>query len=1136
VGFASLLAAAPAFGQDSEAMETVTVTGYRASLTDSTNAKRAAIGFSDTVFAEDVGKFPDSNIAEALNRIPGINITREINGDGMQVSIRGLGTNFTKILVNGNPVSVATMGPTDATNSNREVDLNMFPSELFTQLSVQKSPTADMEEGGAAGSVNMRPMRPFDNPGLHFNYNVQLTDQSTTNMAIGKRGSLVFSDTSGPFGILVGITGVQSNIHVTGWEDGNTGWFGPNLPTGVCTASSSTNTCGQFGSQTWTIQSSVVNGTKVPIPTGYTLGLTAADIASGYLPTGYSLTGLQGQKLLYALNPDLADSSCDDTNPSATCLSQMSTRLSNALVAKIPRVMRELGNRDRYNALIAIEYKPSEDLHAYLDFQYGKIANHYDRSAMGWGVRTGNGSTQMIPANLKLSKQWLNSRVTNGLGGVVATGTFYNPTYSVEARDYHEFGDFVSINPGVEWQASELLKISAEVYYTKSVYWRRNPTVMVATCNSTTLNSAYASTASCTNGFPTTTGTVATIDTTGSYPKTTLNISYNDPKNFEWTTGRVNFTADSRWTTTNGAHLDVVYGGDTLSIKAGAAYDVNYRLTRSAGDIGWQNMICGGNANYPSFGSNNTSMPGCTGQASDGTSTWKPIGWTNNYTGWGTGYTTGAAALKFSGSLIPTSKLYNYLRPGADGFIAVDYDKVYRDSNYWTVLNTGRNAMKCIPHCDWLGKPGDNIATLHPASLGQQIDERGIGFYGKAVGAIDVGDHRVRYDFGLRWVEVRQALTAAGSPVTDTRNYGADGISGTSDDLADGGKYASTYNPIVTMIHKYHAFLPAFSAVYEVSDDFQLRASLSRTMTRPDPGQMGVTMTFSDPTVSGASLGNPKLAPYYSNNLDLGGELYTGGEGYLGFTYFRKSISGYPISAITKRTFSYLAQYGVTYSSLYDTQRTAYANGGTTGVSCNSDATCANQWVNVTQTINLPGLSIVDGLELNLVQPLDFLTEEYLGIKGFGFTGNVTIMDQKGTQSLTTKKMTGIPPYQYNMTLYYEDNGIMVRGSYTFMGKTYNADGSAVGNVCLTAVASGAQPTNCPDGAYMYGKEYGQFDLSSSLRLSRLFGDLPSDPELTFNITNLFNAKQRSYIQYTDAIKSYYDAGATYMVGIRGSF
>src|SRR6185437_9291723 len=125
----------------------IIVTGYRASLESSAKAKHDSVGFTDTIFAEDIGKFPDTNIAESFNRIPGITISREITGEGLEVSIRGLGPNFTRVLLNNAPVAVASTGRTDAQSANREVDLDLFPTELFTQLTVQKSPTAAMLEG-----------------------------------------------------------------------------------------------------------------------------------------------------------------------------------------------------------------------------------------------------------------------------------------------------------------------------------------------------------------------------------------------------------------------------------------------------------------------------------------------------------------------------------------------------------------------------------------------------------------------------------------------------------------------------------------------------------------------------------------------------------------------------------------------------------------------------------------------------------------------------------------------------------------------------------------------------------------------------------------------------------------------------
>jgi len=1099
----------PAASLEAGSAESVIVTGFRASLADSTNAKRAAVGFSDAVFAEDIGKFPDTNIAEALNRIPGVTITREIDGEGIGVQIRGLGQNFTKILINGNPIAVASTGPTDATNSNREVDLNMFPTELFTQLTVSKSPMADQVEGGAAGSVSMRVMRPFDKPGFHLSYNFQLSDQSTTNRAIGKRGAVIVSDTEGPFGILFGVAGVQSNVMIHGWEDGNAGWVASNLPSGVCGTG---NTCAQFGGGSWTIPSAVPSGVYVPVPAGFTLAPGfAANVVGGvsYFPSGYPVS----QAMLYGLNPGLADSSCSTTNPSTACLNQVSTRLSNALLPRLGRSMFEKGSRDRANAVLSLEYRSNDAVHVYFDAIGGKIENHLDRSDIGWGVRGGASSTQMIPAGLTLASDWLNSSVTGGLGGAVKTGTFYNATFGLEARDYRETGDFIHLNPGATWQVTDGLKIDLQANYSSSHFFRRNPTVMVSSCTAT---APLAGIDNCPNGPPAL-GTVVQYDATGTFPTETINLDLNDPKNYEWNLGRVNLIGEKRWSTTQGAHLDVTYGDDRFAVKIGAAYDVAYRLIRNLdASVIWQDKICGDNPSTIISGPN-TNMPGCTGQ----NTTAAPAGWLTStftgYPGWGTGYTTGAAPLTYQGSLIPTSALASYLKPGPTGFITADYDKIFAASDYWRLFNNAVDKVSCVPHCNASG------TVEYPVTLSSTIDERTIGLYGKAAGSFDIAARALKFDIGLRWVETRQFIISP-STTTDPRNA----------TLADGGKYPS-YQSLSSARSMYQAFLPSASLVYEITDTFQVRASASRTMTRPNPGDMRATMDFGDPTVSNATLGNPRLKPYYANNIDLGAELYTGGEGYVGLTLFRKSISGFTSQLVTQRTFSYLAQYGISYNTLTPSQRANYnTSGGPSGILCDSDASCANQPILVNQQVNLPGLEIIDGLELDVVQPLDVLTEPYWGVTGFGLSGNLTIIDQTSTGSVPTYAL-GVAPFQFNVTGYYEDNGVMLRLSYNWNDTSY-ASASNNQGICLPAQASGVKQTGCPDGAYLFTNAYGQADFSSSLKLSRLFGELPSDPELTFDVLNVFSSKQRSYDQYASAVHYYYIKGQTYMLGVRGSF
>ena len=216
-------------------LATVNVSGsYRNSLQFSTDAKRDATGFTDSIFAEDIGKFPDTNIAESLNRIPGIQLNRDVNGEGLSIAVRGLGSSFTKTTINGNSVATASIG-LDATNQNREVDLNLFPTEFFTQLTVNKTPMASLPEGGVAGVVDMRNAHAFDNPGTHLTYSLQAAENSIADK-VAPQGSVIGSWTNeaGTFGALVGISSVRGKMAVDSWEDGNGGWIDPGLTDVQC--------------------------------------------------------------------------------------------------------------------------------------------------------------------------------------------------------------------------------------------------------------------------------------------------------------------------------------------------------------------------------------------------------------------------------------------------------------------------------------------------------------------------------------------------------------------------------------------------------------------------------------------------------------------------------------------------------------------------------------------------------------------------------------------------------------------------------------------------------------------------------------------------------------------------------------
>ena len=158
-GVASAEQSAP----EDTAVEEVVVTGYRASLANAISAKRLAKGVTDSIKAEDIADFPDLNLAESLQRIPGVAITRA-NGEGRQISVRGLGSEYTRVRINGMEAMATTGGTNNSggTNRSRGFDFNVFASELFNSLTVRKSASADVEEGSLGATVDLDTARPFD--------------------------------------------------------------------------------------------------------------------------------------------------------------------------------------------------------------------------------------------------------------------------------------------------------------------------------------------------------------------------------------------------------------------------------------------------------------------------------------------------------------------------------------------------------------------------------------------------------------------------------------------------------------------------------------------------------------------------------------------------------------------------------------------------------------------------------------------------------------------------------------------------------------------------------------------------------------------------------------------------------------
>lgn len=153
--------------QAASEVETVVITGsYQQSLTAARNIKRESVILKDAIVAEDMAKFPELNLAESLQRLPGVQITREA-GEGRRISLRGLGPDFARVQLNGMEV----LGNVDSAQDSRgqrsrdrAFDFNIFASELFSKVEVEKTFQASQNEGGMAGTVGLFTGKPLDYP------------------------------------------------------------------------------------------------------------------------------------------------------------------------------------------------------------------------------------------------------------------------------------------------------------------------------------------------------------------------------------------------------------------------------------------------------------------------------------------------------------------------------------------------------------------------------------------------------------------------------------------------------------------------------------------------------------------------------------------------------------------------------------------------------------------------------------------------------------------------------------------------------------------------------------------------------------------------------------------------------------
>jgi len=174
-------------GGSSEQLSEVVVTGIRADLEKALDTKEFAPVMLDSIDSTELGRFPDSDVADSLEHLPGITVSRTTGGEGQKITVQGLGSQYNIVTMDNRILA--------SDDSGRDIAFDVLPAELITGADVLKSPEASAVEGSIGGTVNLHTASAFDHPGFHADAHGE-GDWNDMSHLTSKKFSAFISDTN----------------------------------------------------------------------------------------------------------------------------------------------------------------------------------------------------------------------------------------------------------------------------------------------------------------------------------------------------------------------------------------------------------------------------------------------------------------------------------------------------------------------------------------------------------------------------------------------------------------------------------------------------------------------------------------------------------------------------------------------------------------------------------------------------------------------------------------------------------------------------------------------------------------------------------------------------------------------------
>lgn len=1050
---AAMLAASPAFAQETREPETstldeVVVTGIRGALRSALNTKRNADVMVDAINAEDIADFPDANLAESIQRLPGVSIDRD-NGEGRTIVVRGLGSDFTRVRLNGLE-ALSTAGSNDSgtsPNRGRGFDFNVFASELFNSIRVQKTASAETDEGALGATVDLQTGRPFDFQSQRVAFSAAdayYENGGKHNPRLAGLYSNRWDTGWGEFGVLGSLAYSQRNQTTDSYlrQPGQSDY----IYRGATFAGSPNRLPGQ-SIQT---RQGFAAPTGTPCNNGVIPGVNITN-------TAYCNT-LQGSNpAAYALLHNPTGSTLRNNNTSGGAVA--GTTVAAGPLVRIPALatlnQQEL-EQERLGATVALQWRPRESTTISLDGVYSRFDNNsvnlqiqtvgLNRNNTNAGLNTANAAT---PVNTK--RGLYNSCVAQAAtairdaidcgqqmnGGALVPGTTnsFNP-FNLDPYDYYN-------SPGSVGFGAD----PAGLFMRNAFVGRPAARLIDAALSANGANADYL-----------VIGNVDLRSATDAQQYTTefKQLSLNIDHEFSDTLrGKFLYGFSSSVNESQGLLVDFI------RLDSGQGVAGNGYLVYDARDGGDMPMLdFGFDAANPAawdFVKNYSALRNFVREVENTYEGGRfDLAWDINehYTLKG-----GISRRTYEFSTSQAQRLSNETLNPSLREAGVNIADMGRVVNWGQGLNVpdGTTTSFFVPDlaafqelfdfdCNCVNKWGDwRVSRLSNAANQFSVVEDDTSGFVQLDLRGDVFDRPLRGNVG-----VRVALT----------EVEANGLTNTSRPVSNDNEYVDV--------------LPSINLAYEISDDFFIRFGAAKVMARPLLGNLAPSVTaFSVPTGAGANtggsitLGNTKLEPFRAVNLDLALEWYFARDALFSIAFFDKDIQSFPQTIVSEGPLS----------SILDADAIAQLRASQTNVNALAYIDAGNPF-SIRQFRDAPG-GYIRGIEVNFQQNLTFLPAPF---DGFGFQANYTHLESELNYILTPQPLlvapgpfTGASPDAFNFTIFYETRKWNARVSTAYRAEYYTqypiASGTCDPGFCDSPLVNdfvGSQATTNVDFSFRY--------------------------------------------------------------------